>query len=103
VYRTGSGKSRLSAILDWEFALVASGVIDIGNLLRFEDESKSVTAHWFADAYLAAGGILDPGWREQSMFADLLAQCSFLTTEEDKPLTHETAKRVLDRYLDALL
>ena len=53
------GRYRLAAVLDWEFAFSASGVVDIGNLLRFEHESPAVESSWFADAYRAAGGRLD--------------------------------------------
>src|SRR5258708_14732387 len=36
-----AGRHQVAAVLDWEFALSGSGVIDIGNLLRFEHESRS--------------------------------------------------------------
>ena len=102
VRKSTGGRYRLTAVLDWEFAFVGSGVVDIGNLLRFEDESPAVDGDRFADAYRAAGGHLDPTWREQSLFADLLAQCAFLIRPEDRPKTAATAIGVIDRTLAVL-
>jgi len=36
-----------------------------------------------------AGGHLDKAWREQSLFADLLAQCAFLIHPEELPTRSE--------------
>ena len=96
------GRPRLAAVIDWEFAFVGSGVIDIGNLLRFEAESPSVDPGWFADAYRDAGGQLDAAWREQALFADLLAQCAFLVRGQELPKTFATALGVIDRTLAVL-
>jgi fructokinase len=100
--RGPSGRYQLTAVLDWEFAFSASGVVDIGNILRFEHESPAVESAWFADAYRAAGGHLDKSWREQSLFVDLLAQCAFLIHIEELPNTFRTAIGVIDRTLAVL-
>jgi Ser/Thr protein kinase RdoA (MazF antagonist) len=102
IRRNANGRYELAAVLDWEFAFSGSGVIDIGNLLRFEHESPAVESSWFADAYRAAGGHLDKIWREQALFADLLAQCAFLINPEELPKTFKTAIGVIDRTLAVL-
>jgi aminoglycoside phosphotransferase (APT) family kinase protein len=102
VRRNANGRHHLTAVLDWEFAFSGSSVIDIGNLLRFEHESPAVESSWFADAYRAAGGHLDKAWREQALFADLLAQCAFLINHEELPNTFRTAIGVIDRTLAVL-
>jgi aminoglycoside phosphotransferase (APT) family kinase protein len=102
IRRNASGRHQLAAVLDWEFAFSGSSVIDIGNLLRFEHESPAVEGSWFADAYRAAGGHLDKSWREQSLFADLLAQCAFLIEPGELPNTFRTAIGVIDRTLAVL-
>ncbi len=102
IQRGPSGRYQLAAVLDWEFAFSASGVVDIGNILRFEHESPAVESAWFADAYRAAGGHLDKSWREQSLFVDLLAQCAFLIGIEELPNTFRTAIGVVDRTLALL-
>jgi Ser/Thr protein kinase RdoA (MazF antagonist) len=102
IRRDTNGGARLAAVLDWEFAFAGSSVMDIGNLLRFEHESPAVESSWFADAYRAAGGHLDKAWREQALFADLLAQCAFLIEAEERPKTFRTAIGVLDRTLAVL-
>lgn len=103
VRKASGGRCRLAAVIDWEFALSASGVMDIGNLLRFERESPAVDGNRFADAYRGAGGRLDQAWRQQSLFADLLAQCAFLVDTDDHPRTFATAIAVIDRSLAVLL
>ena len=102
VRQAAGGRYRLAAVIDWEFAVAASGVMDIGNLLRFEHESPAVDGNWFADAYRGAGGRLDPAWRHQALFVDLLAQCAFLIDTEDRPKTFATAISVIDRSLAVL-
>jgi Ser/Thr protein kinase RdoA (MazF antagonist) len=102
IRRNANGRLQLATVLDWEFAFSGSSVIDIGNLLRFEHESPAVESSWFADAYRAAGGHLDNAWREQSLFADLLAQCAFLIKPEELPNTFRTAIGVIDRTLPVL-
>ena len=102
IRRNANGRHQLAAVLDWEFAFSGSGVTDIGNLLRFEHESRAVESSWFADAYRAAGGHLDKAWRDQALFADLLAQCAFLINSEELPRTFKTAIGVIDRTLAVL-
>jgi aminoglycoside phosphotransferase (APT) family kinase protein len=102
IHRDAHGRHHLAAVLDWEFAFSGSSVIDIGNLLRFENESPAVENIWFADAYRAAGGHLDKAWREQALFADLLSQCAFLTDPEELSKTFRTATGVIDRTLAVL-
>ena len=102
VERNPNGRYQVAAVLDWEFAFSGSGVIDIGNLLRFEHESPAVESAWFRDVYRAAGGHLDKAWRGQSFFADLLAQCAFLINTEELPNTFRTAIGVIDRTLAVL-
>lgn len=99
VLRNDEGKMGVAALLDWEFALSGSGIMDIGNLLRFEGESKAVDGEIFANAYLVAGGHLAPNWRAQAAFADILPQCNFLMEEVERPTTIRTALGVIDRYL----
>jgi aminoglycoside phosphotransferase (APT) family kinase protein len=102
IHRSPNGRHHLAAVLDWEFAFSGSSVIDIGNFLRFEHESPTAESGWFADAYRAAGGHLDKPWREQALFADLLAQCAFLIDPEELPKTFRTAIGVIDRTLAVL-
>ncbi len=102
IRRNANGRHQLAAVLDWEFAFSGSSVIDIGNLLRFEHESSAVESAWFADAYRSAGGHLDKAWKEQSLFADLLAQCAFLINPEELPNTFRTAIGVVDSTLAVL-
>jgi hypothetical protein len=49
-----------------------------------------------------AGGHLDNAWREQALFADLLAQCAFLIHPGELPNTLRTAIGVIDLTLAVL-
>ncbi len=102
VRRDASGRYRLAAVLDWEFACSATAAMDIGNFLRFAAESPVADERWFATSYRAAGGHLDPDWREQALIADLSAQCSFLMGDETLPKTFATALGVIDVTLARL-
>lgn len=87
-------KTSVSAVLDWEFAFSGSVYADIGNILRYEEES-SVFETTFIEGYIGAGGILKDNWRVLSRLHDLIALCDLLDRSSS-----ETPKRVQDlRYL----
>ena len=99
VNRRPGGGIQLSAVLDWEFSLAGSGMIDVGNFLRFETEARAVDEAWFMAAYRGAGGVLDEAWRDQARFLDLLALCSFLNDVRERPRTFITAMGLIDQTI----
>lgn len=70
---------RLTAVLDWEFALVATPLFDVGNVLRFAPDRPPGFEEGFVTGYTEAGGVLPDGWREISRAVDLFALVQFLT------------------------
>lgn len=56
-------------VLDWEFAWAGPRLFDVGQLLRWQPPEPFVRA--FADAYVAAGGVLADGWRRIAAAIDV--------------------------------
>ncbi|WP_152360340.1 phosphotransferase family protein [Microlunatus speluncae] len=75
---------RVTAVLDWEFAFSGSPLVDIGNMLRFPDETGGPYADGFVAGYAAHADLPDD-WRELSLALDLYALAEFLTRPTDHP------------------
>ncbi|WP_017813057.1 phosphotransferase family protein [Paenibacillus shenyangensis] len=69
---------QVSAVLDWEFAFSGSRYVDIGNMLRYEEEQSLYEQH-FIEAYRQAGGQLDEQWRLLSRLQELIALLDMLS------------------------
>lgn len=70
---------RVTAVLDWEFALSANPFMDFGNLLRDPLGSVEGFERAVQEGYNAAGGMLPADWRKMSKLSDLTAWLDFLT------------------------
>jgi aminoglycoside phosphotransferase (APT) family kinase protein len=81
IVRETAGKWAVSGVLDWEFAVSATPLIDIGNFLRHEPLDRPRLERHFSAGYLDGGGCLFADWRKLSRLADLLAICEALTHE----------------------
>jgi aminoglycoside phosphotransferase (APT) family kinase protein len=73
--REVGGRWQVAAVLDWEFAVSGSPLMDIGNFLRYD---VGRTEAPFARGYLEEGGVLPPDWRRLAQWIDLTALCAFL-------------------------
>jgi len=80
--RQGAGRWSVVAVLDWEFAVSASPLIDVGNFLRYERASCPIAEPHFSTGYLHAGGTLPPDWRRVARLIDLAALCESLTHDD---------------------
>jgi len=74
-----NGKWGVAAILDWEFAVSATPLIDMGNFLRYESAACPKVEPHFSAGYVDAGGKLPEDWRAVSRLVDLTAICEGLT------------------------
>jgi aminoglycoside phosphotransferase (APT) family kinase protein len=70
------------AVLDWEFAIAGSPLVDIANFLRYERASHPLAEPHFSAGYRQAGGVLPEDWRRLSRLLDLTATCESLTRDE---------------------
>jgi hypothetical protein len=89
-------------VLDWEFALDGSPLVDIGNFLRFEDELPSGFAESFVQGYLSDPSDLPANWREVAKLLDLAAMVNFLESAGEAPRTFSTAIAVITRAVEPM-
>jgi aminoglycoside phosphotransferase (APT) family kinase protein len=80
--RRAAGCWQVSAVLDWEFAVSASPLADLGSFLRYERAARPVAEPHFSAAYARAGGTLPDGWRRLARCVDLVALCESLTHDD---------------------
>ena len=71
-------QASVAAVLDWEFALASSPLIDIANMLRYDQLLPAAYETQFVRGYLDNGGTLPPDWKRASKLLDLLSLCQFL-------------------------
>jgi aminoglycoside phosphotransferase (APT) family kinase protein len=86
---------KVVGVLDWEFAVSGSPLVDIGNFLRFEDELPPGFSEAFIQGYLSNSIGLPSNWREIARLFDLAAMVNFLAGKEEAPKTFRTAVLVI--------
>ena len=79
VVRHDSGRWRVAAVLDWEFAVSSTPLADLGNFLRYESAARPLLEPHFSKGFRRAGGELAGDWRQLARWTDLLAICESLT------------------------
>jgi aminoglycoside phosphotransferase (APT) family kinase protein len=82
---------RVTAVLDWEFAMAADPLIDLGNFFRFREDYDPSDISRFLRGYREAGGNLPTDWERQAQKHDLVSLLDFLNNPEDYPETFATA------------
>lgn len=94
-----STDGKVSAILDWEFAMANDPLIDLGNFLRFSEDYSVANAADFERGYIEGGGSLPDDWAWQGHLHDVVCLLSFLDSDEDNPETFATALERLSKIL----
>jgi aminoglycoside phosphotransferase (APT) family kinase protein len=92
---------KVAGVLDWEFAMAGSPLVDIGNILRFEAELPPGFGESFIRGYLSSSIGLPANWREVARFLDLAAMINFLEGEREAPKTFRTAISVITKTVEA--
>jgi aminoglycoside phosphotransferase (APT) family kinase protein len=82
IVRRIGGRWTVAAVLDWEFAIAGSPLIDVGNFLRYEPAARPLVEPHFSNGYLHAGGVLPRDWRRLAQLLALAAVCESLTHEQ---------------------
>ena len=77
-----AGRWSVTAVLDWEFAYSGNPLADVGNLLRFPED----TGPAFTSGFVAGCGPLPGDWRAVSAALDLFALVDLLTLPATHPL-----------------
>jgi hypothetical protein len=80
--RKENGKWIVAAVLDWEFALSGSPLLDVGHFLRYETADHPLREPHFSKAFVEHGGYLPEGWREIVRVIDLTALVECLTHDD---------------------
>jgi hypothetical protein len=75
------GRWSVAAILDWEYAVAASPLCDIGNFLRYERIASPRFEPAFSRGCRDGGLALPDDWWHATRIADLPALCELLTRE----------------------
>lgn len=73
------GRWQVAAVLDWEFALSGSPLIDVGHFLRYETQETPLREPCFSRAFVESGGFLPDDWRRLSRVLDLSGLVHCLT------------------------
>lgn len=90
---------KVAAVLDWEFALAATPLIDLGHLLRSPWGDDPAFAAALARGYCEAGGTLPEGWFAAAKMLDLLAWLDFLNRPGERPKLFAEAQEVIRRTI----
>jgi aminoglycoside phosphotransferase (APT) family kinase protein len=93
IARPVNGRWTVVAVLDWEFAVSSTPLIDVANFLRYELTARPLAEPHFSTAFQRAGGVLGEDWRRLSRVIDLTAICESLTREE---LPDDVSKELLE-------
>jgi aminoglycoside phosphotransferase (APT) family kinase protein len=92
---------KIAGVLDWEFAMAGSPLVDIGNFLRFEDELPPGFSESFIKGYLSSSISLPDNWRNVARLLDLAAMVNFLDSEEETNKSFRTAVSVIAKTVEA--
>lgn len=74
-----AGRWRVAAVLDWEFAISSSPLVDLAHFLRYERSTRPLAEPHFSTGFAGAGGVLPHDWRRLSRLLDLTSLCESLT------------------------
>ena len=80
--RKENGSWAVAAVLDWEFALSGSSLLDVGHFLRYEKFDEPLREPHFSQAFVEHGGYLPENWSEIVRVIDLTALVECLTHDE---------------------
>jgi aminoglycoside phosphotransferase (APT) family kinase protein len=91
---------KITGILDWEYAFSGSPLMDIGNMLRYEDGNNSEFLSLFISSYRESGGILPARWLQKAKLLDLIALCGLLNKKECGDVRVRDIKRLIQNTIE---
>jgi aminoglycoside phosphotransferase (APT) family kinase protein len=74
-----SGRWKVVAVLDWEFAFSGSPLLDVGNFLRYDSVTAPLREPYFSRSFVEHGGELPHNWRNIVRVIDLTALVEVLS------------------------
>lgn len=94
------GRWQVAAVIDWEFAVAASPLIDLGHMLRAPWGDNRDFVAGLAEGYAAAGGALPSEWIAAAKLLDLLAWLDFLDRPGERPRLFADARAAIADTLE---
>ncbi|WP_026694125.1 phosphotransferase family protein [Peribacillus kribbensis] len=94
------GEVHITGVLDWEYALSGTALMDIGNMLRYEDIEYPEFLSSFMQSYQVNGGCLPDNWLQKAKLIDLIALCGLLNKKECGEVRIRDIKRLLLRTME---
>ena len=91
--------SEVTAVLDWEYAFSGTPLIDIGNLVRYEDVKTSDRIGSLIHSYQEYGGTLPSQWLKKAKLLDLTALCDLLNRPECGEVRLKDLKELIERTI----
>ncbi|MBM7553044.1 phosphotransferase family protein [Thalassobacillus pellis] len=91
--------STLSAVLDWEYALSSSPLLDIGNMVRYESLDSTLLEP-FVEGYLHNGGHLPEQWLQKAKLLDFMALFDLLNKEHCGERRRQDITRIIRRTIE---
>jgi len=96
----GDAGWRVAAVLDWEFAVAATPLLDLGHMLRAPQGQDPLFVTALGQGYRAGGGILPENWVAAAKLLDLLAWLDFLDRPGERPRLFADAQSVIRATID---
>lgn len=90
-----AGGWAVAAVLDWEFALTWTPLLDLAILLRYAERLPTSFAAGVAAGYTREGGVLPPQWRRILKLLDLMNLCEFLARPDPGARMAEDVRALL--------
>ncbi|MFS1512457.1 phosphotransferase family protein [Chengkuizengella sp. SCS-71B] len=91
--------SNISAILDWEYSFSGTPLVDVGNMLRYENTS-SLFSNSFILAYKESGGVLPDDWLRKAKLLELIGLSDLLNKKECNPNRIKDIKRLIQSTMN---
>ncbi|WP_420348985.1 phosphotransferase family protein [Pelagibius sp.] len=92
---------RVAAVLDWEFAVAATPLLDLGHMLRAPQGEDPLFVAALGKGFRAGGGALPKHWVAAARLLDLLAWLDFLDRPVERPRLFADARSVIRTTIDS--
>ena len=99
--RPVAGEWQVVGLLDWEYALSASSLVDLGHILRPPFGDLASFEHHLIGGFLGRGGVLPDNWKRVALLIDLLNWVGFLARPRAGPRVVESARMMVGRTIQS--
>jgi aminoglycoside phosphotransferase (APT) family kinase protein len=90
----------ISGLVDWEYALSATSLLDLGHILRPPFGDDDLFERRLIDGFLRHGGSLPPEWKRAMLLIDLINWVSFLNRPSAGPNVVDWSRAMIARTME---